>query len=148
MKQDTKFVVYLLTIGVFALLNFARAEHSSISGAALMPEDVYSNMHDLRGQIVKIRFTPKGQVKQISPEYYEVRVLPRDGGAVVLVPVEIGRKWFAPNTIKNKPNNLLVKIDIGDIENEYGATKQGLIMIAVGTRTRRGTSYDDVTYEW
>jgi hypothetical protein len=140
--------VCLLAMGVFALLSPAKAEHRSINGAALMPEDVYSNMHDLRGQIVKIRFTPRGQVKQVSPEYYEVRVLPRESDAVVLVPVEIGRKWFAPNTTRNKPNNLLVMIDIGEIENEYGAKKQGLIMIAVGTRTRRGTSYDDVTYEW
>ena len=148
MKLDTNFVVYLLAIGMVALLSPARAEHGSISGAALVPEDVYSNMHDLRGQIVKIRFLPKGQVKQISPEYYEVRVLPPDSDAVVLVPVEIGRKWFAPKTNRKPPENLLVKVDIGEIENEYGAKKQGLIMKAVGTRTRRGLNYDDVTYEW
>jgi hypothetical protein len=113
-----------------------------------MPGDVYSNMYDLRGQIVKIRFAPKGQVKQISPEYYEVRVLPPDSDVVVLVPVEIGRKWFSTKTTIRPPVNLLVKVDIGEIENEYGAKKQGLIMKAVGTRTRRGLGYDDVTYEW
>ena len=101
-------------------------------------------MFELEGQVVKINFSA-GPAKQTSREYYEVQV---PGDTLVLIPVEIGKKWFSPNSKKNLPDKLLVKVELGEVENQYGKKDTSAILIAVGTKSRRGMSYDDLTFEW
>lgn len=128
----------------FANIPVGRSEHPSVSGAALEPAEIAANMFELEGQVVKIKFNP-GPAKQTSREYYEVQV---PGDTVVLIPAEIGRKWFAPKSSRNLPDKLFVKVEIGELQNQYGKTESSAILKAIGVRSRRGMSNDDVSYEW
>ena len=119
-------------------------EHPSIAGKALSTDEVASNMFELEGQIVKIDFIA-GTAKQTSREYYEVQVR---GDTLVLIPAEIGKEWFGPKSKKTLPKKLFVKVEIGNLQNQFGTANNSAILKAVGTKSRRGLRHSDLTFEW
>jgi hypothetical protein len=134
------FLVLLLIVSVSSCF----AEHPSIAGKALSTEEVASNMFELEGQIVKIDFYP-GTAKQTSREYYEVQV---PGETIVLIPAEIGKSWFAPNSKKTLPKKLFVKVEVGGLQNQFGTGSDSAILKAVGTKSRRGLGHKDLSFDW
>jgi hypothetical protein len=127
--------------------------HRSLNGgAALTPDAIAANLFDLKGQIVRVAFkTPDSThraVRQTPDGFYELNVLPLGCNAVVRIPVDVGRKWFAPRNNKYYPQRLVVRVDVGEIENEYGTVRDGAILVAIGTKIRSGMGSEGSWVEW
>jgi len=125
--------------------------HRSLNGGpALRPDAIAANLFDLKGQIVRVVFITSDHraVRQTTDGFYELNVLPDESNAVVRIPVDIGRKWFAPRNNKRYPRTFIVRVDAGELENVYGTVREGAILVAIGTRVQRGTGNQAPWVEW
>ncbi|MGD9874516.1 MAG: hypothetical protein AB7T27_09635 [Kiritimatiellia bacterium] len=100
--------------------------------------DIYRNMFDLEGKVIKIGF-PRANARQESKEYYSANYGSGVTVAVVLIPADIGHKWYKKGG-KSPPSSLYVLVSTGTLVNEYGAKETGPVLTAVGTSwiTRMG----------
>jgi hypothetical protein len=121
-------------------------EHPSLMGKALSAAEIYANMFDLKKQVIRINF-PSSNAKQISKEYFSLNYGSGNQVAVVLLPAEIGKKYFAPRSSGSLPKYLYVEVQIGELTNEFGATEQGPILLGVGTKIHREMG-GDATFKW
>ena len=122
------------------------SEHPSLMGTALTGADIYANMFDLENHIIKISF-PSSNPKQISKEYFSLNYGSGNQVAVVLLPSEIAKRYFAPKSNATLPRTLFVKVQIGELTNEFGAKEQGPILLGVGSKIHRGMS-GAAEFEW
>jgi|GEM_PF-4385613 len=146
-QQNT--TMKLIIIAVFALAftaSSAFSNHPSLQGSALTGEEIYANMFDLEGQVIKIEF-PSNNPKQISKEYFSLNYGSGNQVAVVLLPSEVAKKFFSPNSKATLPRTLFVQVALGELTNEYGATEQGPILTGVGTKIHRGMG-GAVEFKW
>jgi hypothetical protein len=128
-------------VSLFALL-FSTfnglCEHPSVRGGmTLTAEDIFNNMYDLEGEVIRIKF-PSDNPKQISKELFSLNYGSGNQIAVVLLPSDVARKYFRPGSRPNLPPALFVEVTIGEIVNEYGAKEQGPILLGVGIKIHLG----------
>jgi len=121
-------------------------EHPSLMGSALTAEEIYANMFDLENQVIKINF-PGDNPKQISKEFFSLNYGSGNQVAVVLLPSEIAKKYFSTRSSGRLPKTLYAKVQIGEIQNEYGATEQGPILLGVGRKIHRDSG-GNAEFEW
>ena len=133
-KTITPFLITLLIFG--AIVPSAFSDHPSIRGKPLTADEIYANMFDLEGQIIKIIF-PTENPRQVSREQFSLNYGQGNQVAVVLIPSTIARKYFAPDARINPPKTLFVEVHIGRLVNEYGAQQEGPILSGIGTRIHR-----------
>jgi hypothetical protein len=98
------------------------------------PEDLYVNMYDLEGKVVKVYF-PDDNPKQISKEYFSL-----NGGSgthryLVYLPSKVGKEYFG-NTRKRIPNTLYALVTVTDLVNSFGAESKGVLLIGVGSKKK------------
>jgi hypothetical protein len=103
-------------------------------------------MFDLENQIIKIQF-PSSNPKQISKEYFSLNYGSGNQVAVVLLPSAIAKKYFAPGSGTTLPKTLYVKVQLGELTNEFGAKEQGPILLGIGTTIHRGMG-GAAEFEW
>lgn len=121
-------------------------DEASVSGSPLTASEIYANMFNLEHKIVKIRF-PSDNPKQISPEFFSVNYGAENQVAVVLLPAEVGRKYFREKSRQSFPSHLYVEVQVGDITNQYGATQRGPVLVGQGTKIHRGLD-GGTTFLW
>lgn len=121
-------------------------DHPSLNGIPATPEEIYANLFDLEGQIIRIQF-PSLNPKQISKEQFSLDYGTGRQRAIVLLPAEVAKKYFTPKTVPVLPRNLYVRVQIGEITNEYGAKEQGPILQGLGTMLQRGIG-GDTSFKW
>ena len=125
--------------------------HRSLNGSTpLWTDEVAANLFDLKGQIIRVRFIPtaRAQARQKADGFYELNVLPDGSDIIVRIPVDIGRKWFGVRTYRNIPDKLIVRVDVGELENIYGTVREGAILTAIGTKVQRGMGSQGPRIEW
>jgi len=114
-------------------------------------QEITQALHDLDGRIVIIQFVP-GYVRQQSDGTYYCNLGDDEHVAVVIIPEAIGRTWFGKNrklsSTKNTASQIIYAVvSAGQIENKYGAKREGPVLKAIGTsifKDIRGT----VSYRW
>lgn len=125
--------------------------HRSLNGgSAIWTDEVAANLFDLNGKIISVRFIPTARhgARQRADGFYEINVLPDGSDIIVRIPVEIGRKWFSVNSYRNMPKRLIVRVDVGELENVYGTVREGAVLTALGTKVRRGFGTEEARIEW
>ncbi|AHF93998.1 hypothetical protein OPIT5_02555 [Opitutaceae bacterium TAV5] len=109
-------------------------------------DEIYRNLYDLNGKVIKITYKPDNP-RQDSPTSYGDSVYGQKEVAYIRFPKEVGDARFRNKKDEIKPFMVYVQVTIATLANQFGGSREGAILIAVGRETRQGIS-GPVTYTW
>jgi len=136
--------LFLLSVFSIASLSVLKASNVPIMNIA----EITNQMFDLDGKTVEIRLDNARAGRQVSKDEYMFNIGTEAFPAIVYIPIELGRKWFARNSYSSTPRNMYVRVTHGQlVSTTYGGSNEGLILIGLGTRVEHDGSGNN-SYSW